>query len=241
MRRARHLLAIVLAAAAVPAGRARAQAVGGPAADSLRLEQRRALWQGMTDLERLELGAARVRPTSDAAARLAVDRRHAQDALVAALDRAVGEPWGPEELEQLRLAFPGSRLLDVYTARLAERQGDPAAALATVEALLRTAPADADLQRWRGGLLERVGRPADAEQAYARALDLEPENDSTFRSLQRLAESRGALADLLAQIQRLRIRLPGSRVLTDHETEVRQRLGAQSPARDAAASPGGRR
>ena len=240
MRRALHVLAIGLAAAAAPAGRAGAQAVSAPVADSLRLEQRRALWHGMTELERLEIGAARVRPTSDSATRLAVDRRHAQDALVAALDRAVAEPWGPAELEQLHLAFPGSRLLDVYAARLAERRGDPAVALATVEALLRAAPADADLQRWRGRLLERLGRPAHAEQAYARSLDLEPENDSTFRSLQRLAESRGTLADLLAQVQRLRIRLPDSRVLADHETEVRQRLGAQPPERDASPS-GGRR
>ena len=183
-------------------------------------------------------------PTTDPVARLARDRlRGAREALLAALDRAVlGEPWGPAELEQLRLAFPGSRLLDAYAARLSERQGDPSAALAVVDDLLRAAPADADLQRTRGRLLERLGRPVDAAQAYARALDLAPENDSTFRALQRLAESQGTLATLLEQIQRLRIRLRDSRVLADHETEVRQRLGAQPPpsARDASPS-GGRR
>jgi len=246
VRRAARILPAALVVAAVLAaipGRAGAQAAPGRAADSVRVEERRALWQAMTELERLEIAAAGVaRPTSDSAALLAADRRRAQDTLVAALDRAVlGEPWGPDELAQLRIAFPGSRLLNVYAARLAERRGDAAAALATVDALLRKAPADADLQRWRGGLLERLGRSAEAEQAYARALDLEPESDSTFRALQRLAESRGTLADLLAQVERLRIRLPASHALADHETEVRQRLGARSARRDSAPTSGGRR
>ncbi len=241
MRRGVRLLPLALIAAAALAGKAGAQAVGGPAADSARLAQRRALWQGMTALERLEIAAARARRTSDSTARLAVDHRRAQDTLAAALKGLVAEPWGPQELDQLRLAFPGSRLLDVYTARLAERRGDATAALATVDALLRAAPVDAELQRWRGRLLQVLGRPADAVLAYARALDLEPEDDSTFRALVRLDESRGALADLLAQVQRLRIRLPASHALAEHETEVRQRLGAQSPRRDSTPTSGGRR
>jgi len=135
--------------------------------------------------------------------------------------------WGGAELEQLRLAFPGSPLLDRYAARLAERDGETAGALALVDRLLARDAADGELQRARGRLLERAGRPRDALDAYARALDLAPEDDSAFRSLERVAEGQGAgaLEALLDQIRRLRIRLPQSRVLADHEIEVTERLG----------------
>jgi len=216
-----------------------------PSPDSARTLLRRGLWHGMAAMERVELalagGGLRADALAGPAARLVAGRaRRERAAVLAILDRAVlGEPWGPDELERLRLAWPGSAVLERYAALLAERDGDDAAALASVDHLLRASPDDPDLQRTRARLLERTGRPAEAALAYARALDLAPEDDSTFRSRERLAEAGGALPDLLAQIRRLRIRLPDSHVLADHETEVVERLTAHG-APPAAAPEGGR-
>ncbi len=208
-----------------------------PGPDSSRALLRRGLWHGMAAVERLEMGAAgmagraRVGVGPTAGIERARERR-AREALVATLDRVVlGEPWGADELEQLRLAWPGSPLLERYAAQVAERRGDDGTALAAVDRLLRGTPDDAALQRTRARLLERTGRPAEAAQALARALDIAPEDDSTFRALERLEETRGSLGTLLAQVQRLRIRLPDSRVLADHETEVRERLAARADVR----------
>lgn len=216
-----------------------------PGPDSTRALLRRALWRGMDALQRLELSASGMigdagRSMLDPVSRIQREhRRRVHEALVATLDRAVlGEPWGPADLEQLRLAWPRSALLAEYAARLAEQGGDAASAVATLERLLRADPADAALQRTRGRLLERLGRSADAAEAYARSLDIAPEDDSTFRALERLAEPRGTLRDVLAQVRRLRIRLPESRALADHETEVLERLG-EPPRPPERSSPQG--
>ena len=215
-----------------------------PGPDGAATLLRRGLWHGMAALERIELALTGAGLSSDAlegpAGPLVAGRaRRERAALLAILDRAVlGEPWGPAELGALQLAWPGSALLERYAARLAERRGDDAAALASVDHLLRASPDDAELQRARARLLERAGRSAEAALALARALDLAPEDDSTFRALERLAEAGGALPDLLAQIRRLRIRLPDSHLLADHETEVVERLGAHG-ASPASAPEGG--
>jgi tetratricopeptide (TPR) repeat protein len=214
-----------------------------PGPDSARALVRRAVWHGMAAMERLEAAALAGAPSpgaaSDPGARFErLRRRRALASLETALRAVADASWGPAELDQLRLAWPHSQVLERAAAGLAERGGDAEGALAAVDRLLRAAPADAGLQCARGRLLARLGRPAEAAQAYARALDLAPEDDSTFRALQRLDESRGALGGLLDQILRLRIRLPGSAALAEHETEVRQRLGG-APAPHAPASPAG--
>lgn len=177
------------------------------------LALRRRVWG---DLAALEL----VHRADSTSARLLADVRPALDSMVFATS------WGGAELDQLRLAFPGSPLLTRYAARRDERDGLTDAALGEIELLVRLSPDDLELQRTRGRLLEKLNRPAEALDAYARALDLAPEDDSSFRALQRLSEREGALPLLLDQIRRLRIRLPASVMLRDHEAEVSARLGA---------------
>ena len=156
--------------------------------------------------------------------------------LRSALDTvAFHTPWGKAELEQLRLAYPQSALVARYSADLASGGQGDATTLASYERLVRREPANAELQVRRATLLERLGRVDDAIDGYTRALDLEPENDSTFRAVQRLRAQRGSLDGLLTQLRRLRQRLPASRVLADHEIEVLQRLGRYAEAQDAAA------
>ena len=219
-----------------------------PESDSARQLVRRALWHGMTALEQLELELAASASTPPPGSGAGPDtrvgllrRQRTRAALAAALDRAMAEPWGPAELDQLLLAWPGSLLLQQMATRLAERRGEFASALAGVEQLLRKYPADTDLLRARGRLLARLGRPAEAIEAFARALDVAPEDDSTFRALERLAEARGELRAVLAQVRRLRIRVPDSRALADHETEMQERLGEQPAAREQASPRGGER
>ena len=180
--------------------------------DSSTLALRRRVWDGLTALERAE----QHRGTS--AARILVEVRSRLDTMVFATS------WGGAELDQLRLAFPGSALLARYAARLDERAGRTDTALTEVERLLRVEPSDVELQRMRGRLLDTANRPGEAQDAYARALDLAPEDDSTFRALQNLSQRQGTLGVLLEQIRRLRIRLPSSAALADHEIEVMQRL-----------------
>ena len=90
---------------------------------------------------------------------------------------------------------------------------------------MRRSPDDADLQRERAEALERAGRAAEAATSYARALDLEPESEPTFRSLLRLRQATGTLDALLRQVRRLRVALPDSRVLPDREIELLHRMG----------------
>lgn len=182
--------------------------------DSSSLALRRRVWADLAALEQ-------VRRVDTRSARFLADVRPALDTMVFATS------WGGAELGQLRLAFPGSPLLTRYAARLDERNGLTGDALGEVERLIRVAPDDVDLQRMRGRLLEKMNRPAEALDAYARALDLAPEDDSSFRALQRLSEAKGALPLLLEQIRRLRVRLPASAILRDHEVEVSARLGAR--------------
>ena len=181
--------------------------------DSSSLALRRRVWGDLAALEQ-------VRRADTASVRLLADVQPALDSMVFATS------WGGAELDQLRLAFPGSPLLTRYAARRDEREGLTDAALGEIEHLVRLSPDDIELQRMRGRLLEKVNRPKEALDAYARALDLSPEDDSSFRALQRLSEREGALPLLLDQIRRLRIRLPASAILRDHEVEVSARLGA---------------
>jgi len=62
----------------------------------------------------------------------------------------------------------------------------------------------------------------------------------SFRALVRLDEPAGRLTELLAQVQRLRIRMPDSRTVAEREIEVLQRLGRVADARAAADRLAGR-
>lgn len=190
------------------------------AQDSATLALRRRVWDGLDSLSGLSaLERVERHTTPGTASRQLADVRSALDTMV------FGTSWGGAELDQLRLAFPGSALLARYAVLRDERMGLTDAALAGLERLIWLAPADAELQRLRGRLLERTNHPLQALDAYTRAFDLAPEDDSTFVALRILSERQGTLERLLEQVRRLRIRLPASRILADHETEVSQRLG----------------
>jgi tetratricopeptide (TPR) repeat protein len=202
---------------------------------------RRAAWRGLAELERLELATAAVaRGDIDlkalAAAKPQIDRRKRIVGLVRmVLDSVVlGTPWGAAELAQLRLSFPGSALLDRYYGTLAERSGDDSSALRVYDDVLRREPTDVATQEARAALLARIGRGRESIDAYTRALDLTPEGENAFRALQQARQADGSLDQLLAQVRRLRVRLPRSRVLREHEVEVLQRLGRLAEAADSA-------
>jgi len=185
-------------------------------------------WRGLAALQRAEASAMRTPEEGQRRARL-VTLVHA------VLDTVVFQTsWGPAELEQLQRAYPGSPLLGRYAAALESRRGEDSSALARYDALVRAAPADTAIQRERAALLERLGRPADAATGYARVLDLDPADTAAFRALVRLDERAGTLSGLLAQVQRLRVRLPESRPLAEREIEVLQRLGRLEEAAAAA-------
>ena len=215
-----------------------------PAGDSARDLLLAALWRGIGALESAELaGAAAARDglSPETTGPLADRRRREGDVVRAILDTVVFQTaWGPAELDQLERAHPGSPLLARYAADLAVRQGSDSEALARYDDLLSRQPADAGLHRQRAGVLERMGRVDGARDAYARALDLEPEDSVSFRALVRLDEPAGRLADLLGQVQRLRIRMPDSRAVAEREIEVLQRLGRVADARAAADRLAGR-
>src|SRR4029077_3091401 len=87
------------------------------------LALRHRVWDGLSALERSERQLTARRPAKLADVRAALDTM------------GFATSWGGAELEQLRLAFPGSALLDRYAARLDERAGRPERALAGVDPL----------------------------------------------------------------------------------------------------------
>ncbi len=212
-----------------------------PPPDSARQLLRLALWRGATALQTAELAAtdavsgsvtlrrvAAARPVLDRRARIVADLRAALDTVVLHTD------WGPAELAQLRLAYSGSALFERYAARLDAQRGDDTAALGLYDDLLRHDATDAEAQEGRAALLTVMGRDSDAVMGYARAFDLDPSDTTTFRPLERLQDRAGHLADLLDQIQRLRVRMPRLRSLATEEVEVLQRLGRLADAVEAA-------
>lgn len=213
-----------------------------PPSDSARQRLLRiALWRGATALQTSELAATNalsgpVTPGRVAAARPLLARREQLVAdLEAALDTVVlHTAWGPEELAQLRLAYPGSTLFDRYAARLDAQRGDDSAALGLYDGLLRRDATDAEVQQDRAALLERMARDSDAVMGYARAFELLPGDSASFRALVRLQDRAGHLTELLDQVQRLRLRMPASRALAVDEIELLQRLGRLAEATAAA-------
>lgn len=214
-----------------------------PPADSARQLLLLAEWRGLAQLQWAQTAAmalassgngpsalSAARPAAARAQQLATILRTVLDTIVFHTD------WGPEELSKAETSYPNSPLLGLYAARLAERRGNDSLALVRYDALLRLKADDPGLQRARARVLEQLGRLADAASAYARAFDLAPTDDSSYRALVRLGEHRGTLDDLLAQVRRLRTRYPKLRVLTEHEIEILQRLGRLEEASAVAES-----
>lgn len=131
---------------------------------------------------------------------------------------------GDAELARLQRTYPGSALLDRYAARRAVLDGRLAEAADRYDKLVHDAPADTMLQRERAAVMVQLDRPADAIAGYERLLDMRPEDPNAFHALLRLRGADGSLQALLAQVRRLRVRLPDSPVLLDHEIELLHRL-----------------
>ena len=198
----------------------------------------REAWNGVAALERMERNAtaAAESPRDTLRARTVAERRARLDgALRGALDTLLllGAP-GDSALGRLVAAYPESPLLERYAARQAARSGREALALDRYDRLMVRGAADATLQIERGETLERLGRTAEAAAGYARALDLDPEAEPPFRALVRVREAGAGLPLLLEQVRRLRIAMPGSRVLAVREVEVLERLGRAAEAQEAA-------
>lgn len=93
------------------------------------------------------------------------------------------------------------------TAHLLEQQGHGNGAVAVLEAAAARSPGDLRLQSTAADMASAVGADDTAEQAYRRMLAIDPESAEAFRGLGRIAERRGAAAQLealLAQAQRAR-------------------------------------
>jgi tetratricopeptide (TPR) repeat protein len=103
-------------------------------------------------------------------------------------------------------------------------------ATARYDSLLARRSGDAALQLEVGDHYVRVGRTADARQAFSHALEASPESDAPFRALLRADRSIAGLESLEQQVARLRMRLPRSIILADRHVEVLHRLGRTADA-----------
>ncbi|MEJ2185270.1 MAG: hypothetical protein P8Z36_04950 [Gemmatimonadota bacterium] len=223
--------------------------LASPPPDSAKQLARRATRVGLRQLEGLEasmVAEARTArsgsaagmsgaPGSAGSATHTVAAGARRGALLAALRQALDivvlrAHDGDAELARLRRTYPESALLDRYAARRAVLDGRLAEAADRYDALVHDAPADTTLQRERAALLVRLDRTADAIAGYERVLEMRPEDPNAFHALLRLRGANGSLQALLAQVRRLRVRLPDSPVLLDHEIELLHRLGRPDEA-----------
>jgi Flp pilus assembly protein TadD len=131
-------------------------------------------------------------------------------------------------------------------ARIQESSGEFAQALATCERILRADPKSGAIQAQRGRLLARLGRPEEAVQALAAALELDGRDPEAWAelglaqdSLRRWDESRLALERALrdgARAAGVRAALARAYVETGRSREARALLegaGALSPDEEA--------
>ncbi len=219
--------------------------LGTPASDSARALARRAVRVGLREMEGLEQSMVAQARTAGSAGAGAVGAPGSptrtvaageqRGALLSALRQALDDVVlraddGDAELARLQRTYPESVLLDRYAARRAVLDGRLADAADRYDALVHDAPADTTLQRERAALLVRLGRTADAIAGYERVLDMRPEDPNAFHALLDLRGANGSLETLLAQVRRLRVRLPDSPVLLDHEIELLHRLGRPEDA-----------
>jgi Flp pilus assembly protein TadD len=88
-------------------------------------------------------------------------------------------------------SFEGARLYDRGTAAL--DRGDPERAIVDLERAAALVPQASEVQNHLGLAYAAVGREADAERAYRRAVELDCQNDAARENL-RAAELRGSVA-----------------------------------------------
>lgn len=161
--------------------------------------------------------------------------RDAMASLESLLDTVVFHTiWGPAELEHLRFAYPGSRMLDRFAGELAMRQGRSSEAVRIYERLVQRHSADVEAQRGYAAALVADGRNDDARAALVRSFEMAPEDTAIFRQLLRLNRSDSSVTALLEQVRRLQIRRSSSRALIEWEVELLQRLGRRADAMVAA-------
>ena len=212
-----------------------APARGQSAGDSELARLRRDAWRSLENLERQELHASR------AARRTIPDTADVEPRVRALLDSLVlGSARGDDEVRALRGAWPASPLLAEYDARSALQHGRFDVARLILDTLTRDRPAEVPLQRLRAEALARAGHATEAARAYALLLDLAPEDQAAWRALLELRAGTTGMEQLLAQVRRLRVRLPDSALLTEHEVELLERLGRLQEAADVARAGRGR-
>ncbi|HXO26775.1 MAG TPA: hypothetical protein VOA80_05495, partial [Thermoanaerobaculia bacterium] len=103
------------------------------------------------------------------------------------------------------------------TAHLLEQEGHGNGAVAVLEAAAARSPRDLRLQSRAADMASAAGADDTAEEAYRRMLAIDPESAEAFRGLGRIAERRGAVAQLealLAQAQRARGEQPVEMVVS---------------------------
>jgi tetratricopeptide (TPR) repeat protein len=95
------------------------------------------------------------------------------------------------EADDSRPEATGSYLASMDQLRLLYKNGRFEVALLQTDTLLRQYPTDPRLYQMRGTLLDRVGQPELALQAWRQALRLSPQNEGLKRFIQRREERRG--------------------------------------------------
>ncbi len=86
---------------------------------------------------------------------------------------------------------------------LAQMQGDYEQALASLDLMVASSGEDAQLLTRRGVLLMALGREEEAEQAWRRALDLEPGSVDASAALTNLLIRQGRQEELMLELRRL--------------------------------------
>ncbi|HUB08683.1 MAG TPA: tetratricopeptide repeat protein [Myxococcales bacterium] len=110
-----------------------------------------------------------------------------------------------EALAHLRAAWDGGgtdRKLVEALVRCAAAAGDGELELAALGALPADAPDAPEVARRQAALLEKLGRPAEAADAWRRAFLLRPEDGAAFDALVRQLETRKRWAELAEILQR---------------------------------------
>jgi len=102
------------------------------------------------------------------------------------------EAW--EYYQKLQQADPDNRDVLEALARIAGARGETARAVSFLEDLARTAATPADAARYQRRMAEALEAANDADgagAAYARALDLDPQDGASLAGLKRLGEAAG--------------------------------------------------
>ena len=185
--------------------------------------------QALRDLERVEMGIAARRDTTDVGRRSEQQRRLVATRL--ALDTAILErPDGRRTLAMLQREYPGAAILREYEAWRLLADREPGEALVRFDGLLRASRRDVSLLRGRARALEALRREPDATEAWHRVLDAEPAGMEAFDALWRRNQAAGSLADFHRTIARLRLLHPADTTLLGREVRVLQGMGLRDSA-----------